>query len=164
MTNAEFVYTTYIKTTPEKVWTAITNPEFTRQYWGYENMSDWKKGSEWHHINSKDEQRVKKICGEVLESNPPNRLVLSWADPADARDKSKYSRVSFQIDVIEDMVRLNVIHDNLEAGSEMARKISGGWPRVLSSMKSFLETGKALNIWAGHEQDCAKPASKGEAA
>lgn len=162
MTNPEFVYTIYIKTTPEKLWNAITKPEFTRQYWGNENISDWKRGSKWQHVGS-DEKRTVHLVGEVLESVPPKRLMLTWAEPSDAADKSQHSRVTFEIEPIGDMVRLNVIHANLKTGSEMARKIAVGWPRVISSMKSFLETGKALNTWAGHEPDCAKPSTKGTA-
>jgi uncharacterized protein YndB with AHSA1/START domain len=137
------VYTTLIRTTPKKLWEAITKPEFTRQYWaGVENVSDWKKGSKWEHIGG-DEKREVWITGKVLECNPPKRLVLSWADPDDLADKS---RVTFEIEAIEDMVCLTVTHGNFKAGSTMAGKVSGGWPRVLSSMKSFLETGEGLNI------------------
>ncbi len=156
MTDTEYIYTIYIKTTPEKLWDAITNPEFTRQYWEHENVSDWKKGSKWQHVTG-DGKRTVKLVGEVLESVRPKRLVLTWADPADTSPKSEHSRVTFEIESIGGMVRLSVIHGNLKAGSEMARKISSGWPRVLSSMKSFLETGKALDTWAGYEHDCAKP-------
>jgi uncharacterized protein YndB with AHSA1/START domain len=155
MSNTEFIYTIYIKTTPEELWRAITNPEFTRQYWDHENVSDWKKGSKWQHVAS-DKKRTVKLVGEVLESVPPKRLVLTWAEPSDASPKSGHSRVTFEIQPVADMVRLNVIHSNLKAGSEMAAKISSGWPRVLSSMKSFLETGKPLNTWAEHEHDCVK--------
>jgi len=144
MTDAQpdFIYTTYIKTTPEKVWTAITNPEFTRQYWGgYENVSDWKKGSDWKHADTKSGDV--RITGKVLESNPPKRLVLSWADPADTADDS---RVTFEIDTAGDMVRLNIIHGNFKPGSGMAGKVAMGWPLVLSSLKSMLETGKAIDV------------------
>jgi len=82
----------------------------------------------------------------VLECKAPKRLVLSWADPDNLADKS---RVSFEIERIEDMVCLKVTHDKLKAGSKMLRGVSWGWPRVLSSMKSFLETGKGLNVFAG---------------
>jgi uncharacterized protein YndB with AHSA1/START domain len=138
----DFVYTTYIRTTPEKVWASITNPEFTRQYWAHDNVSDWKVGSTWQHVTSEGQVRV---VGKVLESNPPNRLVLSWAAPDDLTDES---RVTFEIETIQDMVRLNVIHGNFKAGSTMAAAVSKGWPLVLSSMKSLLETGKAIDILA----------------
>ena len=160
MTNREFIYTIYIKTTPEKLWAAITNPEFTRQYWGKENVSSWEKGSKWRSV-SNDDKRTVRITGEVLESIRPKRLVLTWAAPDDATDTS---RVTFEIEPIEDMVRLNVRHGNFKAGLKMAGKVAVGWPLVLSSMKSFLETGKALDIWAGHTTDCVATATKGAAA
>ena len=143
MNNPDFVYTTYIKTTPEKVWEAITNPEFARQYWVHVNVSDWKKGSKWQHVSEKDNSIL--VTGEVLESVPPKLLVLSWASPSDLSDQS---RVTFEIEAIEDMVRLNVVHGDFIAGSTMATKVIAGWPRVLSSLKSMLETGKALDTWA----------------
>jgi uncharacterized protein YndB with AHSA1/START domain len=139
--NNEFTYTTYIKTTPEKVWQAITTPEFTRQYWGNENISDWKKGSGWKHVSS-DGKDV-RIVGKVLESNPPKRLVVSWTSPSNLEDESQ---VAYDISVVEDGVRLDVVHTNLSA--DMGRGVSRGWPLVLSSMKSFLETGKAIDIMA----------------
>jgi uncharacterized protein YndB with AHSA1/START domain len=146
----DFIYTTYIKTTAEKVWAAITNPEFTHQYWEHDNVSDWKIGSTWQHVGSEGQV---KIIGQVLESVPPKRLVLSWASPTNPTDES---RVVFEIITIEDMVRLNVMHGDFKADSTMAGHVAKGWPLVLSSMKSFLETGKALNFWAGLDSDCAK--------
>ena len=141
MQKPKLVYTTLIRTTPKKLWAAITKPEFTRQYWAnMTNVSDWKRGSKWEHHNPEGEVWV---TGKVLESNPPKRLVLSWADPDNLKDKS---RVTFEIEAMEDMVCLNVTHDKLTAGSKMLKGVSWGWPRVLSSMKSFLETGKGLTI------------------
>ena len=142
MQKPKLVYTTYIRTTPKKLWAAITKPEFTRQYWGeMTNVSDWKKGSKWEHHNPEHEVWV---TGKVVESIPAKRLVLTWADPDDLKDKS---RVTFEIEKIEDMVRLTVTHDKFTTGSTMAGKVSQGWPKVLSSLKTFLETGKGLNIF-----------------
>jgi uncharacterized protein YndB with AHSA1/START domain len=143
MKKPKLVYQTYIRSTPKKTWDAITKPEFTRRYWaGIANVSDWKRGSKWEHVAKGDEVW---ITGEVVESAPPKRLVVTWADPDDLKDKS---RVTFEIERIENMVCLTVTHDNFKAGSKMAAKVSWGWPRVLSSMKSFLETGKGLNVFA----------------
>jgi uncharacterized protein YndB with AHSA1/START domain len=160
----EFVYTTYINaTTPQKVWDAITTPEFTRQYWGKTNVSDWKSGSKWKMV-SIDGADVVNITGEVLESRPPSRLVISWVSPENVADKSEYSRVTFDIEsVAGGVVRLNVLHNQLKAGSEMAKGISGGWPLVLSGLKSFLETGKAPDIMA-IKGSCSAPQQQAKVA
>jgi uncharacterized protein YndB with AHSA1/START domain len=143
-----FVYVIYIAATAEMVWKALLDGEFTRQYWGAENLSDWQPGSSWEHRRS-DATRSVLVLGEVLEAVAPHRLVLTWADPENKRDKARHSRVSFDIEAVGDMIRLTVTHDQLDAGSEMERKVSQGWPRVLSSLKSLLETGRPLNTWAG---------------
>ena len=148
MNSSKFVYVVYIATQPETVWKALLEGEFTRQYWGHENVSDWKTGSPWEHRRS-DAARTVVLVGQVLESQPPRRLVLTWANPEDKANKERHSRVTFDIEPVGDMVRLTVTHDQLEDGSEMLRKISEGWPRVLSSLKSLLETGRPLQTWAG---------------
>ena len=152
MDKPQFVYVNYIRTTPEKLWAAITNPEFARQYWGgHENVSDWKKGSKWQHVGD-DKKHTVRVTGEVLESIPPKRLVLTWADPAAPED---VSRVTFEIEPIDDMVRLNVVHGDFKPGSVTVNKVSWGWPLVLASMKSYLETGKGLDIWAAKGSRCS---------
>lgn len=144
MSKPEFVYTTFIRSTPEKTWDAICQPEFTRQYWGgLANVSDWKQGSKWKHLSPDNEAWV---TGEVVESLPPKRLVLTWIDPDNLKDTS---RVTIEIEKIEDMVCLTVKHDSFSESSTMAEKVSQGWPRVLSSLKTFLETGAGLKIFCG---------------
>ena len=142
-----FVYVTYIASTPQKVFDAITRPELARRYWGHENVSDWKPGSKWEHVRANDERSV-ELVGKVVEISPPTRLVMSWANASQASDPAAHSRVTFDIAEYDEMVRLTVTHDELEAGSGMANGIQRGWPAVLSSMKSFLETGRGLDIFA----------------
>ena len=143
-----FVYVTYIATTREKVFEAITKPEIARRYWGHANVSDWKVGSKWEHVRDNEERTV-NIVGKVVEVSPPNRLVISWASPSQASDPAAYSRVTFELeDYDSDMVKLTVTHDELEADSGMAKGISKGWPVVLSSLKSLLETGRGLDVFA----------------
>lgn len=142
-----FIYVTYILSTPEKVFEAITRPDVARRYWGHENVSDWKPGSKWEHVRANDERTV-ELVGEVVESSPPARLVITWANASQAADPEAYSRVTFEIEPYEDMVRLTVSHDDLVVGSGMANGVSKGWPIVLSSLKSLLETGRGLDVFA----------------
>lgn len=142
-----FVYVTYILSTPEKVFEAITKPDIAKRYWGHENVSDWRQGSKWEHIKANDERTV-ELVGEVIEISPPSRLVISWANQSQSADPEAYSRVTFGIEEFNDMVKLTVTHDDLVVGSGMANGVMRGWPIVLSSMKSFLETGRGLDIFA----------------
>ncbi len=147
MDRPQFVYVTYIATSPEKVWNALIDPKTTAKYWQHENLSDWKRGSKWEHRSS-DTERTLKLVGKVIESSPPRRLVITWAFPADAAREEKHSRVTFEIEPIGDVVRLTVTHDQLEPGSEMLQGIMKGWPKVLSSLKSLLEVGRPLpKLW-----------------
>jgi uncharacterized protein YndB with AHSA1/START domain len=142
-----FVYVTYILSTPEKVFEAITKPDIAKRYWGHENVSDWRQGSKWEHVKANDDRTV-ELVGKVIEISPPSRLVISWANQSQSEDPEAYSRVTFGIEEFNDMVKLTVTHDDLVVGSGMANGITRGWPIVLSSMKSFLETGRGLDIFA----------------
>lgn len=149
MNNQDLIYTTYIKTTPEKLWHAITTPAFARQYWGEcEAISDWKTGAKWAL-----ERAHEKTCaiGEVKECTPHKRLVLTWASPDEPDD---VSRVSFDIKDMQGCVCLIVTHGQFKAGSKLPRNVSRGWPLVLSSLKTFLETGTPIDIRA-HMTPCA---------
>ena len=147
MDKPQFVYVVYISTTPEKVWNALLDAKMTKQYWQNDNVSDWKPGSKWEHRSS-EKDRTLRLVGKVVESSPPRRLVLTWAFPTDEANEKKHSRVTFDIEPVRDVVRLTVTHDRLEPGSDMEKSIMEGWPKVLSSLKSLLETGRALpKLW-----------------
>ena len=147
MKKPSYVYVTYIAATPQKVWQAFVDTDVMREYWvGSEcarvNVSDWKPGSKWEHQRL-NEARTVDICGKVVESDPPRRLVYTWARPDEAADESRHSLVSIDIEPQADgLVRLTVTHDNLEHDPKMLEGISGGWPRVLSNLKTLLETGR----------------------
>jgi uncharacterized protein YndB with AHSA1/START domain len=147
-----FVYVTYIASTPEKVFDAITNPKVTRLYWGHENVSDWTPGSKWAHV-SDNKDRTVQIVGEVVEISPPSRLVITWAGASQADDLDCYSRVTFEIEPHDNGVRLRVTHSDLNTGSDMANGVIEGWPLVLSSLKTYLETGKGFML-----SDCSDAA------
>lgn len=142
-----FVYVTFIRSTPQKVFEAITRPEVARRYWGHENLSEWTPGSDWQHVRD-DAQRTVNLVGKVVEVDAPTRLVITWASPSQAADPDAYSRVTFDVTSYEGMVRLTVTHDELEAGSGMDKGIRQGWPIVLSSLKSLLETGQGIDVFA----------------
>lgn len=100
-TTTSFVYTIYVRATPEKVFEAITTPAIARRYWGHENVSDWKPGSKWEHIRANDERTV-ELVGKVVEVSAPSRLVMTWANASQADDPSSYSRVTFDITEYEE--------------------------------------------------------------
>lgn len=140
---SEFNCTIYIDTTPEKLWEAITVPKITKQYWLHENVSDWKKHSKWHHADSNSNNAV-RVAGTILEIIPNQLLVWTWTDPSDETDSSE---VILNIKPVKDSVYLHVKHHKFKPGSKMIDGITEGWPQVLSSMKSFLETGRPLITW-----------------
>lgn len=145
MSNTEQHYTLFINTTPEKCWEAITNPEFSRQYWGgHGNVSDWKQGSSWQHEDTNNGNAV-RVAGKVLESNPPKRLVISWFSPDNEAD---ISEVVFDIEPIQNLVKLHVTHHKFTADSAMAGHVANGWPAVLCSLKTYLETGAGFDLMA----------------
>lgn len=151
MSKQQFIYVTYIATTPEKLWNALIDGEMTRQYWRHDNISDWQPGSTWEHRSSDGSNRL-DITGKVLEVSPHKRLILSWVSPENIDDADKYSRVTFDIEPIDDLVKLTVTHIDLEAESKMLQGISRGWPVVLSSLKTLLESGKPLPPWWAQER------------
>jgi uncharacterized protein YndB with AHSA1/START domain len=147
MSKPEFVYVTYISTSPEKLWNALIDADMTTKYWQHVNVSDWKPGSRWEHRGAGKAGEL-KLVGKVVESDPPRRLVLTWAFPADEAHEEKHTRVTFDLEPVAGVVRLTVTHDRLEPGSDMLRGITAGWPKVLSSLKTLLEAGRPLpKLW-----------------
>jgi uncharacterized protein YndB with AHSA1/START domain/DNA-binding transcriptional ArsR family regulator len=135
-----FVYVTYIESSAERVWEALTQPEITAGYWGRRQMSDWQPGSPWEHQRA-DGSGVADIAGTVIESTPPHRLVMTWGRPGET-SPDRISRVTFVIEPYHEIVRLTVTHEDLD--DEMFAGISTGWPAVLANLKSLLETGHVL--------------------
>lgn len=134
-----YVYVTYINATAEAVWDALTDPDTTALYWAHRNESDWQPGSTWTHVRA-DGSGTVDITGEVVESDPPRRLVTTWAGP-DGTDPN-VSTVTMDIKATGSVVKLTVTHEDLTEAHY--RQISGGWPVVLSNLKSYLETGSAM--------------------
>ncbi len=147
MDRPDFVYVTYIATTPEKLWNALTDPEVTAQYWQHVNVSDWKPGSKWEHRRDGVKGEV-LVTGRIIESVPHRRLVWTWVDPKEITVEERHELVTFEIEPYnKTVVRLTVTHDRLTPGS--LKETSEGWPQVLSSLKSLLESGKPLpRLWA----------------
>jgi uncharacterized protein YndB with AHSA1/START domain len=143
MSKSSFVYVTYIRTTPEKLWQALRDPEFTRQYWAESWQDcDWKPGASWKLMIP--DGRIGD-SGEVLEFDPGRRLVLSWRNQfvPELRDEPA-TRLTYELEPQGDMVKLTVIHESEEPGSKLIEMVSNGWPMILSSLKSLLETGESL--------------------
>ncbi len=154
MDDLTFVYTTYIKTTPERLWRALTEPAFTSRWWQTTFETDWAVGSPMIWDNNgvviADAEQI------VLESDPYNRLSYTWhtfspemRERMDdeiflALSKERRSRVTFELESVRDTVKLTVIHDDFEPGSTAATMVRHGWPVFLSSLKSLLETGEPL--------------------
>ncbi len=158
MDKPEFVYTTFIRTTPEQLWRGLTDPAFTRRYWGVTFDSDWKTGSTYALRIEKGGVTIADSAQAVLESSPYRRLSYTWhtfspewaaayevGDEHFAKVASeKRSTVTFDLKPLGDMVKLTVVHEGFEPGSAVLPGISEGWPRILSGLKTLLETGDAL--------------------
>jgi len=144
-----FVYVTYINTSAEKLWTALTDGKFTREYWGGRAIaSDWKVGSEVRLTKQNGSDDGARI--NVLEIDPPAKLVLSWR--SGFQPTGPATRVTFTIQPAGPKnVKLTVVHEEYEPGSMVHDMLREGWSAILSSLKTFLETGEALDVtrrWA----------------
>jgi uncharacterized protein YndB with AHSA1/START domain len=143
MKKDQFVYVTYIRTTPEKLWKALTEPEFTRKFWHDTTQeSEWKPGAPWKILTP--DGRVAD-SGEVIEIEPRRRLVLKWRHELGPELKAEgYSRLTYQLEKEGNSVKLTVIHEIQKEGSKFIEAVSSGWPHILASLKSLLETGESL--------------------
>lgn len=143
MADSQFVYVIYIRTTPEKLWQALIEPEFTRRFW-CETWQDceWKPGALWKLMIP--DGRVGD-SGEVLEIDPHRRIVLSWRNEFKPEMRAEGdSRLTYELEPQGDSVKLTVIHEMDKPGSKLIGAVSNGWPAILSSLKSLLETGEPL--------------------
>ena len=136
-----FVYVTFIRTTPDRLWSALSDPEFMKKYWfGMHQEAEWKPGAPWKLVFS--DGRVAD-AGEVVEVDPPKRLVLKWRNEWKPEMKAEgYSRCVFEIEPVETAVKLTVTHSIDREPSIFIEAVSGGWPKILSNLKSLLETGE----------------------
>jgi uncharacterized protein YndB with AHSA1/START domain len=150
MSRPHFVYVTYIAATPELVWEALTKPDVTEKYWfGYRVTADGKAGARMTAVNPAG----KKVHDDpIIESDPPRRLVYGWKSLYKELPDERPSRVTFVLEPLKGQTRLTVTHDDFDAGSRIFEMISKGWPAVLSSLKSFLETGRGLEPTWGEEE------------
>jgi DNA-binding transcriptional ArsR family regulator/uncharacterized protein YndB with AHSA1/START domain len=160
MERPEFVYTTYIRTTPERLWRGLTDPAFTRRYWGCAWESDWAPGSVMTLRLDTNDVTIADPAQVVLESDPYRRLSYTWhsftpewAETYDISDDylarfaaEPRSKVTFEIEPRGEYVRLTVVHDGFEPGSAVLQSVTGGWPLVISGLKTLLETGDLVPI------------------
>lgn len=143
MSKSKFLYVIYIRTTADELWDALTKTELVKQYWfNMRQETDWREGSSWAMKDSKGEVWD---SGNILESQKPHKLVISWRHEHhdDARAEGN-SRMTYLIETAGTLVKLTVSHESDVENSALIARVSGGWPMILSSLKSFLETGEPL--------------------
>jgi uncharacterized protein YndB with AHSA1/START domain len=140
MARSTFVYVTYIRTTPEKLWSALTDADFIKQYWfGCRAESEWTAGSSWKLVYP--DGRLADV-GEIIEATPPRRLVIRWRNEWNPELKAEgASLCTFEIERSSTAVKLSITHSLEREGSKFITAVSGGWPKVVSNLKSLLETG-----------------------
>ena len=144
MPKPEFIYVTYIETTPEKLWHALTDGNFTERYWfGIRLRSDWKVGSSFEMVRSDG-----TVCdaGKVVEVDPPRRLAYTFINLSDKYKNEFPALATFVIEPYGKLVKLTLTHEGFAEGSKFYNGVSKGWPAILSGLKSLLETGQVLDI------------------
>jgi uncharacterized protein YndB with AHSA1/START domain len=149
MAKSTFVYVTYIRTTPEKLWHALTTPDVIKQYrFGMTIESDWKVGSTWRMYSDGSLMD----SGEILESEPQKRLVTRWLNEWKPEFKAEgYSRCIYEIEPMGAAVKLTVNHSIEGSDSKFIAAVSVGWAMVVSNLKSFLETGEVALVGSRSE-------------
>jgi uncharacterized protein YndB with AHSA1/START domain len=142
---SQFVYSIYIRTTREKLWQTLLSQEFQRQFWAETwQESEWKVGASWKIMVP--DGRVADT-GEILEFEPYKRIVLTWRNEFKPELKAEgHSRMTYELEQQGDSVKLTVIHQMDKPGTKFIQAVSQGWPPILSSLKSLLETGEPLEI------------------
>jgi uncharacterized protein YndB with AHSA1/START domain len=140
---SSFVYVTYIRTTPEELWTALTTSEFMKKYWfGMNIETDWKVGSPWKLIFP--DGRIADT-GEIFELDRPRRIVLKWRNEFRPELTAEgHARCSIELQPQDRAVKLTISHTIERAQSKVIEAVSDGWPRILSNLKSLLETGQII--------------------
>ena len=143
MARSTFLYVTYIRTTPEKLWSALTDMEFHKQYWfGMRCESGWTAGSPWKLVSSAGEILD---SGEIVEAEPPRRLVIRWQHQNKPELKAEGdSRCTIELEPNGSAVKLSITHTVERDPSKLIAAVSGGWPKIISNLKSLLETGSAV--------------------
>ena len=138
---SSFIYVTYIRTTPAELWTALTTSEFMKKDWfGMNFETDWKVGSPWKLMFT--DGRIADI-GEIVELDRPRRIVLKWRNEFRPEQTAEgYARCSIELEPQDGAVKLTISHTIERADSKLIEAVSGGWPRILSNLKSLLETGQ----------------------
>lgn len=150
----DYVYTTYIRATPEQVWDALTTPELTARFWGHAQVSDWRVGSRVDHVRL-DRSGIADACGTVIEVDRPRRLVFGFDDPNRLNDPTfEPTVVAFDIESGRNIVKLTLTQSSLASTADR-HAIAEGWPAVLANLKTLLETGDVLpeEPWALHADD-----------
>jgi len=143
MNESKFVYVTYIRTTVDRLWSALTSADAEKKYWfGMHRDTTWKQGAPWKLLFMDGRTAD---SGEILEVIPQQRIVVSWrCDWKPELGSEGYARCVFELEPLKEVVKLTVTHSIGHVGSKLIEAVSGGWPKILSNLKSLLETGEAV--------------------
>jgi uncharacterized protein YndB with AHSA1/START domain len=143
MAKSTFVYVTYIRTTPQRLWSALTDAQFMKQYWfGVHGESEWTPGSAWRLVSSEGQTLD---AGEIVEADPPRRLVIRWQNQFKPELTAEgHSLCTMELEPSGSAVKLAITHSIEREPSQFIEAVSGGWPRIISNLKSLLETGSAV--------------------